>query len=143
MEQAILSTEEGRAVREELERKVRDAEGKLRPKMQRLQEMQQELEEMQHVLSKEALERRQFDFLEARSQLENNSRGMEQQVKLDRARLLKPLQDKFVRTVEAVGRDNAFSIIMLRTSPGIMYSREALDITDLVVEKFNSIGKGR
>ena len=76
-------------------------------------------------------------LLEARGQLENDSRGMEQQVKLDRARLLKPLQDKFVRTVEQVGRDNAFSIIMLRTAPGIMYSREALDITDLVVESFN------
>ncbi len=141
MEQAILSTEEGKAVREELERKLRDADSQLRPKMQRLQEMQQELEEMQHVLSKEALERRQFDFLEARSQLENDSRGMEQQVKLDRARLLKPLQDKFLRTVEQVGRDNAFSIILLRTTPGIMYAREALDITALVVEKFNGKGK--
>ena len=138
MEQAILSTDEGKAVREELERKIRDADGQLRPKMQRLQEMQAELEEMQHVLSKDALERRQFDFLEARNQLENDSRGMEQQVKLDRARLLKPLQDKFVNIVEQVGRDNAFSIIMLRTAPGIMYSREALDITQLVVEKFNS-----
>jgi Skp family chaperone for outer membrane proteins len=101
--------------------------------------MQKELEEMQHVLSKDALERRQFDFLEARGQLENDSRGMEQQVKLDRARLLKPLQDKFVSTVERVGRDNAFSIILLRTAPGIIYSREALDITALVVEQFNAV----
>ena len=137
MEQAILSTDEGKAVREELEGKLRAAESQFRPKVQRLQEMQQELEEMQHVLSKDALERRQFDFIEARNQLENESRGMEQQVKLDRARLLKPLQDKFVSIVEQVGRDNSFSMIMLRTAPGIVYSREALDITDLVVEKFN------
>jgi len=137
MEQAILSTDEGKAVRDELEAKIRDADGQLRPKVQRLQEMQKELEEMQHVLSKDALERRQFDFIEARNQLENDSRGMEQQVKLDRARLLKPLQDKFVSIVEQVGRDNDFSMIMLRTAPGIVYSREALDVTDLVVEKFN------
>ena len=107
--------------------------------MQRLQSMQKELEEMQHVLSKSALEQRKFDFLAARLQLENESRGVEQQVKLDRARLLKPLQDKFVSTVEQVGRDHLFSIIMLRTAPGIVYSREALDITNLVVEKFNSV----
>lgn len=143
MEQAILSTHEGKAVREELESRIRDADSQLRPKVQRLQEMQKELEEMQHVLSKDALERRQFDFIEARNQLENDSRGMEQQVKLDRARLLKPLQDKFIAIVEKVGRDNAFSIIMLRSSPGIMYAREALDITDLVVEQFNAYGKGK
>jgi outer membrane protein len=143
MEQAILSTDEGRAVREELEGKIRDADSTLRPKVQRLQEMQQELEEMQHVLSKDALERRQFDFIEARNQLENDSRGMEQQVKLDRARLLKPLQDKFVSIVEQVGRDNGFSIIMLRNAPGIMYAREALDVTDLVVEKFNAHAKAK
>jgi len=137
MEQAILSTDEGKKVRDELEAKIRDADGQLRPKVQRLQEMQKELEEMQHVLSKDALERRQFDFIEARNQLENDSRGMEQQVKLDRARLLKPLQDKFVSIVEQVGRDNGFSMIMLRSAPGIVYSREALDVTDLVVEKFN------
>lgn len=141
MEQAILSTDEGKAVRAELESKIREADAELRPKVQRLQEMQKELEEMQHVLSKDALERRQFDFLEARNQLENESKGMEQQVKIDRARLLKPLQDKFVAVVEQVGRDNGFSIILLRSTPGIMYTREALDMTDLVVEKFDAKGK--
>ena len=138
MEQAIFSTSEGRAVREEFERKIRDADSKLRPQVQRLQEMQQELEEMKHVLSKDALERRQFDYLEAKNRFETDSRGMEQQIKLDQARLFKPLQDKFITTVQKVGRDNSFSIIMRRSMPGIMYSREALDITDLVVEKFNS-----
>ena len=42
--------------------------------------------------------------------------------------------------VDEIGRKEGFSLILLRGGPGIMYSREALDITDLVVEAFNKKG---
>jgi Skp family chaperone for outer membrane proteins len=95
------------------------------------------MREMQHVLSKDALQQRQFDLVELKGQLENESEGLEQQLKLEEARLSAPLREKFVQVVEEIGRTQGFSLILLRGAPGIMYSREALDITDLVIEAFN------
>ena len=112
--------------------------GVSRAKLPELKQLQKELQEMQHVLSKDAMQKRQFDLVELKGQLENESAGLEQQLKLDEARLTSPLREKFVEVVDEIGRNEGFSLILLRGAPGIMYSREALDITDLVIKTFNS-----
>jgi outer membrane protein len=140
LEQAWSSTDEGKEVRDQLQRKLRAAEAKMQPMIESFQQLQKEMQEMQHVLSKEALQKRQFDLVELKGQLENESAGLEQQLKLEEARLTSPLREKFVAVVDEIGRKEGFSLILLRGAPGIMYSREALDITDLVVEAFNKKG---
>ncbi len=137
LELAWTSTDEGKRVREKLQSKFRAAEAKMQPKIEHFQQLQKEMQEMQHVLSKDAMQKRQFDLVELKGQLENESAGLEQQLKLDEARLTAPLQEKFISVVDEIGRSQGFSLILLRGAPGIMYSREALDITDLVVEAFN------
>ena len=140
LEQATSSTEMGKEVREQLQRKLRAAEAKMQPMIENFQQLQKEMQEMQHVLSKEALQRRQFDLVELKGQLENESAGLKQQLKLEEARLTAPLREKFIAVVDEIGRKQGFSLILLRGAPGIMYSREALDITDLVVEAVNKKG---
>jgi Skp family chaperone for outer membrane proteins len=137
LELAWTSTDEGKNVRDQLQSKFRAAEAKMQPKIEHFQQLQKEMQEMQHVLSKDAMQKRQFDLVELKGQLENESAGLEQQLKLEEARLTAPLQERFVSVVEGIGRDEGFSLILLRGAPGIMYSREALDITELVVEAFN------
>ena len=132
-----MSTEDGRKVQEELQAKAQAAQKQLQPKVQKFQELQAELQEMQHVLSQDALQKKQFDLMEMQGQLENEGRGLEQQLKLDEARLMAPLQEKFVTVVEKIGKEKDFSLILLRGSPGLAYHREALDITALVIEEFN------
>ena len=140
VQQALVSTEEGKKVKEELERKVRAAESQLQPKIQRLQEMQKEIQEMQPVLSKEALQKKQFDLVEQKSQIENEGQGLEQQLKLDQARLMQPLLEKFAKIIDEIGREKGFALILDRQDPGILFSRETLDITDLAVAEFNKQG---
>ena len=140
VQQALVSTEGGKKVKEELERKVRAAESQLQPKIQRLQEMQKELQEMQPVLSKEALQKKQFDLVEQKSQLENEGQGLEQQLKLDQARLMQPLLEKFATIIDEIGREKGFALILERRDAGILFARETLDITDLAVAEFNKQG---
>ncbi len=59
---------------------------------------------------------------------------------MDRKRLEGPLSAKLVEIVEAIGKDDGFSMIMRRGAPGILYTREALDITDRVIESYNRKG---
>ena len=137
LQQAIVSTEDGRKVREELEGKAASAQKQLQPKLQKFQDMQAEMKEMQPVLSEEALQKKQFDLMELQQQIQNEGQGLEQQLKMDEARLMAPLQEKFVAVVEKIGKDKKFSLILLRGAPGVAYAGETLDITDLVIEEFN------
>ena len=136
VEQAMFSTNEGRGVRDQLQRKARAAEAQMQPKVEHFQQLQKEMQEMQHVLSKEAMQKRQFDLVDLKGQLENESTGLQQQLKVEEARLLAPIQEKFATVVNEIGRQQGFSLIIQRAPP-ILYSREALDITELVIEAFN------
>jgi len=140
LEQAITSTKEGRAAREEFDRKKRQAEGVLLPLMERGQQMMKDFKTKKFVLSDDARFQKQLDMAELQNQIENKRKEAQGQFKVDQERLIAPLRAKFQDVVESFGREEGFSLILHRGAPGIMYAKEALDITDLIIEKFNKRG---
>lgn len=137
LDAAVSSTKEGKAARDELERKKREAESSLQPMIEQFQEMAKEFEAKQFVLSDDARFQKQLDLQELRNEIEGKQKQLQGQLELSRERLVGPLRTKLVEIVENVGRDGGYSLIMMRGSPGLMYAREALDITDQVIKKFN------
>ena len=140
LDQAITSTNEGRAAREEFDRKKRQAEQKLIPLIEQYRQKLDALEAKKFVLSDDARIQKQLDLAEIQNQIENGRKEMEGQLRVDRERLIAPLQAKLIKVVQEAGREEGFSLILHRNSPGILYSKEALDITDLIIAKFNKKG---
>ena len=140
IDQAISSTEEGKAAREEFARKQRDAESQIQPLVERYKELEDDLKAKKFVLSDEALFQKQLDLAEMRNQIQNKMKELEGQLQVDQKRLEGPLTKKLVEIIEEVGKGSGFTLNMRRGAPGILYSREALDITDLVIEKYNQKG---
>lgn len=140
LDQAVAATAKGKAAREELERKVREAEQKLAPLREEFEEARKELEAKQFILSDEAMLQKRIDIQELQNRIENKGKEIQGQLELDRARLLVPLQKELQEIVSEVGKEGNFSLIFHRNAPGIMYSREALDVTDLIIDKLNKKG---
>ena len=118
VDQAISSTEEGKAAREELGRKQREAESKIVPLYERFQ--------------------KQLDLMETQNQIQSLEKELEGQLKVDRQRLLGPRTVKLREIIDDVGKSAGYLLIIGRGTPGVLYTREALDITDLVIEKYNA-----
>jgi outer membrane protein len=137
LDQAITSTNEGRAAREEFDRKKRQAEARLIPLMEQYQEGLKEFEAKKFVLSDDARFQKQLDMTELQNQIENQRKEIQGQLQVDRERLIAPLRNKLIDVVEEVGRDQGFSLILHRQAPGLMYSKEVLDVTELIIERFN------
>lgn len=140
IDQALNSTEEGKAAREELSRKQREAQGKLEPMVERFKEMQEELKSKRFVLSEEALYQKQLDLVELKTEIDNRAKELEDKFKVDKERLEGPLRKKLISIVEEIGKEKGFSLILARGAGGMLYNREALDITDMVIERFNKKG---
>ncbi len=140
IEQVLVSVEEGKAARQELERKSREAQGRLAPLAEQLEAMQKELQAKQFVMSEEAVRAKQLDLVELKNRYETRAKEEEGQFKVDQQRLIGPLVEKLDSVIKEVGRDNRFSVILRIDAPSLVYAREALDITDLIVKTFN--GKG-
>jgi outer membrane protein len=135
--QALNSTDEGKAAREELARKQREAEARVQPRIERFKELQEELKSKKFVLSEEALYQRQLDLIELKNEIESEMKELEGKFKVDEERIVGPLRKKMIDVVQGIGREQGFTLIVERASPGLLYSREALDITDAVIEQFN------
>jgi outer membrane protein len=137
IDQAISSTTEGKSAREEFARKQREAEGKVQPMIEKYQALEEELKQKKFVLSDEALFQKQLDLAQMRNEIETKMKELEGQLQLDQKRLEGPLTKKLVDVIESVGKDSGFTMILRRGSPGLLYTREALDITDQVIKKYN------
>jgi outer membrane protein len=140
VEQVLATADSGKAAREELERKSRDAQGRLAPIAEQLEAMQKELQAKQFVMSEDAVRAKQLDMVEIKNRYETKAKEEEGQFKIDQQRLIGPLIEKLESVIKEVGRDNQFSVILRLDAPSLVYHREALDITDLVIKNFN--GKG-
>jgi len=140
IDQALNSTEEGKAAREELARKQREAQGKLEPMFERFKELQEEMKNKRFVLSEEVLYQKQLDLVELKQEIDNRAKELEDKFKVDKERLEGPLRKKLVQIVEEIGKEKGFGLILARGAGGMLYAREALDITDIVIERFNKQG---
>ena len=138
IDQAISSTEEGKAAREEFARKQREAEAKIQPMIERYQQLEEDMKAKKFVLSDEALFQKQLDMVQMRNEIQARMKELEGQLQVDQRRLEAPLTTKLVDIIEKTGKESGFTMIFRRGTPGILYSREALDITDLIIEKYNS-----
>jgi outer membrane protein len=140
IDQAISSTTEGKAAREEFARKQRDAEAKVQPMIEKYQALEEDLKQKKFVLSDEALFQKQLDLAQMRNEIETKMKELENQLQLDQKRLEGPLTKKLVDVIEGAGKESGFTMILRRGSPGLLYTREALDITDLIIKKYNQKG---
>jgi outer membrane protein len=137
LDQAISSTEDGKAAREEMARKQREAEAELAPLYERYQALDEDLKAKKFVLSDDSLFQKQLDMAEVRNQIENKAKEIEGQLKVDKYRIQQPLVDKLRDIINETGRDQGFTLIFQRGGAGVIYSREALDITDMIVARYN------
>ena len=137
IDQVMATVDSGKAAREELERKSRSAQGRLAPIVEQLEALQSELQAKQFVMSEDAVRTKQLDLVELKNRYETKVKEEEGQLKIDQQRLIGPMFEKLGVVMKEVGRDNGFSVIMRINAPSLVYAREALDITDLVVKKFN------
>ena len=141
VEQVLSTVDSGKAARDELERKSREAQGRMAPIVEQLQALQKEHEAKKFVMSEEAARAMQLDMVELQNRYETKAKEEEGQLKIDQQRLIGPLLEKLDSVIQEVGRENGFSALMRTDAPsGLVYWREALDITDLVVKTFNSKG---
>ena len=133
IDQAIGATAAGKSAREELDQKKREAELELQPMIERYQELGGEYQKKRVVLSDEKRREMELDITELQNRIELKQQEAQTRLRMDFERLITPLQQQLDQAVSQVGREGGFSLILVRGQPPILYSREALDITDLVI----------
>jgi outer membrane protein len=137
VDRAISSSDDGKAAREEMARKEREAAAQMAPLVEQYEAMKGDIEAKKFVLSDESLREKQYDLLELQNQLENKGKELENQFKIDAKRIQEPLINKLRQIINDTGREQGFTMIFQSGAAGLIYTREALDITDLIIAQYN------
>jgi len=137
VEQALFSTEEGKAAREEITRKNREAQALVEPMMEQRKTLAEELQGKKYVLSDDAMFQKQVQLAELENKIKSKMEELKGQLNIEQNKMLAPLSNKLETIIKAIGTEQGFTMILARNNPYVIYSREALDITDLVVARFN------
>lgn len=137
IDQAVNATDQGKKARDELAKKRKAAEAQLKPLMDKGRALAEEIQSKRFVLSEEALYQKQLDLAEIQNDARARMAELEGQYKVDSERLVGPLRQRLVEIINDIGKSEGFTLILERNTPGVLYSREALDITDMVIERFN------
>jgi len=140
LDQAINATDQGKKARDELTKKRKAAEAELKPLMDKGRALAEELQSKRFVLSEEALYQKQLDLAEIQNDARARMSELEGQYKVDYERLVGPLRQKLVEIISEIGKTEGFTVILERNSPGLLYAKEALDVTDMVIQRFNKKG---
>nr|MCS5635652.1 OmpH family outer membrane protein [Myxococcota bacterium] len=92
-------------------------------------------------LSDEKRREMEVDITELQNRIELKQSEAQTRLRMEFERLFAPLQQQLDKAVAHVGREGGFSLILVRGQPPILYSREALDVTDLIIAQVEKVGE--
>ena len=134
---ALLSSEGGKAAESTLSQLEDKKKKELEPRSGKCKKMQEEIEAQRFVLSDDAIQERMIEFQSCQRDLERDFQAAKDEIAVQNRKLLAPLAKKLEEAVKEIGKSKGFDLVLDRSTPGVLYAPESLDITDLVVKRLN------
>lgn len=126
---------EFKQLRASLERKQREQENKIRAMYTDLQKRQQDLQEYGNGLMLAVAEEKAIELDSLQRAIVAYQEGTGGELESLRNKLVKPLNDKYLKIVNAVAKENGYALILDESKGVIVYGNETYDITALVKKK--------
>ena len=134
---AVISCKKGQAAEKQLKTLMEKKKQMIEPLEMELKRREEEFESQRYVLSRSAAEDRQLDLVKQRRDLERNMREAQDELEIEQRKLMQPMLKKLDAVLTEIGKEQGFTVILEKSSPGVLYTAEALDITDMVIQKLD------
>ncbi len=134
---ALLSSEGGKVAEKTLSELEQKKKSELEPRSGRCKKLQEDIEAQRFVLSDEAIQERMIEFQSCQRDLERDFQGAKDELAVQNRKLLAPLAKKLEEAVKEIGKSKGFDLVLDRSTPGVIYATDSLDITDLVIKRLN------
>ena len=137
LRKVTFAWEEGKKAEKDFRRLAEEKQTELRPKEEELQRLKEEYEKQKYVLSADALKERRLEIMKRTRDLERDMREAEDELQIKQVQLLQPIQKQVIAVIERVGKEQGFTMIVDKTTQGLLYYSESQEITDLVIERLS------
>lgn len=137
---AVMQTEDGIRAQATLKKLFDKRQKELDGKQEELQRAREDIERQARVLSREALSRRMEDWQRRMVELQTVFVDYNKELQKKQGELTGPILKKMLGVIARLAKKNGYELILDRSATP--YARPDLDLTEQVVQMYNSGGDG-
>ncbi len=141
MQKVILSVDEGKQARSDLEKEIKEKEKGLGKQKEELDKLNQDWQKQAALLSEEARLSKQKDFQEKFMTLRKAEMDFQNEMKQKEQAATQKIAMKVAGLVDKIARDKKFVAVFETNSSGLLYLENPVDLTDQVIAVYNASEK--
>lgn len=138
LQRAMNETEDGRAAKRRLQRLFKQRQQELDAAQSKLKKMKEDIERQKNVLSREALEARLEAYQKAFIELQSTYVEFQRELATKEAQLTKSILERMQEILRRIGQTEGYELIVEANEGGVVWVPSNLDLTDQVIQRYNS-----
>ena len=136
MQQVIVSVEEGKAARSQLEAEIKSKEGELCKQKEELDKMNNEWKNQAALLSEDARMKKQQEFQEKFMTLRNAEMEFQANIKRKEQKATQQIAMKVAQVVDQIAKQKKLVGVFETNSAGLLYLESPVDLTQEVISEY-------
>jgi outer membrane protein len=137
----LNESDAGKKAKTELEAAIKAKQTVIDEKGKEIEKMKGDIEKQSSVLSAEARKQKQDELEKMIREYQRTVSDSQNEVKKRESELTNGILREIRATVEKMGKDDGYTMIIENAEGIILYSKKDLDLTDAVIKKYNESKK--
>ncbi|MGA1862424.1 OmpH family outer membrane protein [Deferribacter thermophilus] len=137
MQKALDECDAGKAAVEEMKKLYSAKQQEINEKQNELKRMQEEINNQSSLLSEDAKQAKLDDYQKKLKDLKRFVADSNEELKKKEQEFISKIATDLKEVVEKLGKELKYDIILEVRESGVLYNSDKVDITNLVVERYN------
>ncbi len=143
LQKALNLSSAGKAAKEKMKAKFKDYEADVQKKQEELKKLKEELEKQAMLLSAEARAAKERDYQQKVKDYQRLTKDIQEELQQADADYTRKILEEIFKTVQQVGKQEGYTLILEKTESSILYASDGIDMTDRVIQLFDKQPSGR
>lgn len=142
LQRAINETEDGRKAKGQLKKLFKQKQDELDKRQNELKSQKDMLEKQKNVLARDVLSKKLEDYQKSFVDLQTKYMDYQKELASKEGELTKQIVARMENILRRIGQTEGYTLIMERNEAGVVWVPTNLDLTDVVIQKYNA-GEGK
>ena len=134
-------TDEGKRIAAKLSAFGEKKKAELAAKDKEITDLRAQLDSQNLSLSPEKMQQMQKDVQKKGLELQQAQEAARSEFQIEVSEAQNKFQEQLIRVINQFGRDEGFTLVLERSTGGVAFASESIDITTAIVDKFNELVK--
>jgi outer membrane protein len=143
LQKTLQGVEAGKTAKSALEKEVTAKRTGLEKQQQQLQKEAEEFEKKSGLMNEAAKTQKQQELQKKFAELQKTAAESQMELQKRERELTKPIIDEIRSVVEALGKEKGLTLVLEKNEGAVLYAQSGEDLTESVIERFNSRSKSK